>query len=260
MKFEILKNFFTIIGGISTIIGLPIVITKLKETLKKPKQKLGFSCVGTYIIESSCDCKYSTTHNYLSKKYKLKIETTSTYSNNETETNVEDIENLYSLQLEFKNIGTKIIKGNDFYKNEQLGFNVETGFICASIRNETPKYINPKINIDNGVVNISFDSIKPNDSIFISILYNKKPFIIRNFVSGKTEDIDNIYPINTKTIKFLSLFSENEDIMYIKEGLNILFKSYTFRAILFFILFITFIIIFTLFFIFFILKFNQNVL
>ena len=110
-----------------------------------------------------------------------------------------ELKKIIIYQIEIKNIGNEIISASDFFENSKLRVNsygLYLGFIDTRL---TPQYINANINKwEDNEYFISFDCIKPNDSIYLSFVSDKERLPID--VLGET-----------KTFKFpipLSYFSQ----------------------------------------------------
>lgn len=217
-----MKQIFTYVGYIATLLGLIWTVIKMYNFYVKPKQKLGYSCKDCNIVDSNSSLLYKLPCE-LGYKYELKLHTI--FNNNEQNNEeIKEIEDIYAINLEIKNIGNKIIKGEDFYQNDKLGFAINYRFLCASVLDKTLEYINPKLKINKDYVDIEFDSLKPKDSIYLSILFSSEPYSYSNFIKGKTEEIDKIPPIDSYTSKHFSA-EFSRDWMYVKEGFKTLYKA-----------------------------------
>lgn len=102
-------------------------------------------------------------------------------------------EKIFLLEVEIKNCSLEQIKKSDFYENDSLMIKIPYKLISISIdNNKTKKYINASINDKNNeCFYINFDTIEPNDSIYIKILHEL------DFIN-----VDSIFDIMGKTISF----------------------------------------------------------
>lgn len=128
------------------------------------------------------------------------------------------LEQLIIHQVEIRNIGNEIISASDFFENAKLRVNsygLYLGFIDTRL---TPQYINANIyKWEDDEYFISFDCIKPNDSIYLSFVSDKERLPIK--VLGETKTFK--YPIS---LRCLSLKNSKHDHSNIKV---IIFKIIT---------------------------------
>lgn len=110
---------------------------------------------------------------------------------------------LYVYDIKIQNTGKKELDYKDFYPKETLRIYVDGyNFLGAYIDSATKNYINAKIdNIDNGNIYIRFDTLEPNDSIYIKILRSNYSSNIKLF--GKTKSFDEIKPVDYETTKIV---------------------------------------------------------
>lgn len=104
---------------------------------------------------------------------------------------------VYSVKL--KNTGNKDLKYSDFYEKDPLRIEVGNyNLYGAFITNSTKDYIDAKIDkIKDGTIYIKFNTIEPNDSIYVNILKSDKNSILN--IYAKTKEFDTIPPMDYKT-------------------------------------------------------------
>lgn len=221
-------SIFKYIGYISVLLGILVSLVKLYQVFFKSYQKLGFSCQEFTLIQDKDKVIYNDQNPQYISTYKLCLERS--YKNYNDETTVDNIEpkDLYVYKIEIKNIGKKNIEYKNFYNAEKLGFNINSNIIATIVNAQTPKYINASVQINGDVANIDFDILKPNDSIYITLVTLHK-ILSNDLLFGKTDDINKITAMDTDTAN-LFLGSSNywaKDRLYIKEGIKKLSQSST---------------------------------
>ena len=174
--------------------------------------KLGYDIKSFYCFPKKI--KYvTTTRDYKIKEIKYFLD-----SLKENSEKFSELEQLIIYQVEIKNIGNEIISASDFFEKAKLRVNsygLYLGFIDTRL---TPQYINANINNwDDDEYFISFDCIKPNDSIYLSFVSDKERLPIK--VLGETKTFK--YPI---PLSCLSLKDSKQNLCNIKE---IIFKILT---------------------------------
>ena len=121
-----------------------------------------------------------------------------------------EFEQLIMYQIEIKNMGNEIISASDFFENSKLrvnGYELYLGFVDTRL---TPQYINANISKwEENEYFISFDCIKPNDSIYLSFVSDKERLLIK--VLGETKTFK--YPI---PLSYLSLQDSRQDQSNVK--------------------------------------------
>ena len=245
--FKKIKDVITRNKFWATVLVVPtflVACTQLKDRYLFTKPKLGISCEKMLVATSNMykndrlpeDAFYS---------YNLKLQEKFENQDHESIIRYKDIVGLYVVQLQFKNIGKKNLTNKDFYKGEPLGIRINDSLIGVSVLDDTPQYINPKIEFNKNNFNIIFDVIKPNDSIYLSLLYNGEydQILTVEDLYGKGDYIDRFYPLNLKTIKNinfpnLSLFELsklviNDLITFIKSEYLIVFFLFSVIAVIF---------------------------
>lgn len=208
-----------IIQLIFSTIGVIWVAIQIKNHFtKQQKSKIGVS-YSIYPAITGKVYKPNFELNQYVDKSEIKIKRTCLNISNQTMQKEEDPKELFVEEIEFKNIGKKIISGADFFNNDQLGLRNSTDILNISITKETPAYINTDIEITKERINIKFDKIKPNDSIFICVLRTNN-FLgnCYNYFLGQTDDIDQFYPLNIRTYKDTSLSCNRwyEEVLLLK--------------------------------------------
>ncbi len=235
-----IEKIFTYIGYLSTFLGVILLILKITNFFNQ-KAKIGLS-----YNKLRLSCNNLLYQKNIDKEFinKLILETSYQINENKIEKKYNDPIYIELRQYNFKNIGKKIIKGNDFYNAEKLGIIIDSNFICAGINNITPNYINASINVLKDKIEINFDVLKPNDIISILVIvYNEYNFECSHSVLGKSEDINKIIPLDIYTAdEFykLSSFFEKEKLYY-KEGIKLILKSIFFPFFCFLLFYIIYI-------------------
>lgn len=156
--------------------------------------KLGYNIKSFYCFPKKI--KYvTTTRNYKIKEIKYFLD-----SLKENSEKFSELEQLIIHQVEIKNIGNEIISASDFFEKAKLRVNsygLYLGFIDTRL---TPQYINANINNwDDDEYFISFDCIKPNDSIYISFVSDKEILPIK--VLGETKTFKYPIPLSCLSLK-----------------------------------------------------------
>lgn len=208
-----------IIQLVFSLIGVIWVIIQIKNHfVKQQKSKIGVS-YSVYPVMTKRTYKQNFELNQYIDKREIKIQKSYLNISNQTIQKEEEPEELFVEELEFKNIGKKIINGTDFFDNDQLGFKNSTDILSISVLDETPSYINTNIEVMNERVNIKFDKIKPNDSIFLSVLRIHNSYFHRyDYFLGQTEDIDTFYPLDLGTSSSCSPNFGYKELLYLKSS------------------------------------------
>ncbi|MBR2068306.1 MAG: hypothetical protein IJ877_00960 [Candidatus Gastranaerophilales bacterium] len=220
-------NFFKKVGYLASIVTILAFFVTCYTIFYHPIQKLGFICHETEIIKDP-EILIFKERDTQTWSYRLFVnETYQDFSKNWI-TREKNIKNLYAYKIQIKNTGKKDIRYSDFYEADRLSLNLHEPVVAISIGAETPKYINVKIkNFKMNSAEINFDTIKPNDSIYLTVISLGKFYSSDNIVSGKTKEIDNIKALDYQTADLFYNSSEywNRELMYIKEGCNLIKKS-----------------------------------
>lgn len=191
-------KLFQIINLIFGIIGAIGVIIQIKNSFEQ-KQKMGVSyAVYPVITGQTYSPPVEIDQNTILKEIFIK-ETYLDWDEQEKSKN-EKITQLFVEQIEFKNIGKKNINGSDFFENDRLGVKNSSNILQVSISNQTPSYINAKIEFTKEKINVNFDIIKPGDSIYLCIVcLDNFRFYTSDFFSGQTKEINKLYPLDVNT-------------------------------------------------------------
>lgn len=223
--------FYRIIGTLSTIcVGIWALVQTINFFIK-PKQELRFFCNIINAVEENDKLYYRSDPNAF-LNYKLFVET---IRQNTNETMISECKNLYIYIIGIKNTGKMIINEDDFYPADRLSLNLTRDVIAISINNKTPKYINATIsNFTTQGAIINFDSLEPNDCIYITVISQSKMFN-NNLISGKTNSIKKIKALDSKTANefYGTLNYWEEELLAVKEGLSSILRTNLFGMTLF---------------------------
>lgn len=190
---QIIFSIFSVMGGIWSLMQI------VSWFEKRQKQKMGISYSIHPVVSGTLYYQNYELFKYVTKK-EVKIKTSRLSFDNQIVSEEQEPNKLYVEEIEFKNIGKKVISGTDFFDNDKLGLKNNTEILCISVLEKTPSYINTKIEITEERININFDKIKPNDSIFLSILKENNFFFkTKNDFLGQTNDINKFYPLDVYT-------------------------------------------------------------
>ena len=229
----------TIIGTLSTIFCGIWAFIQIYNKIFKPSTKLGFKYNEIEIFND----KYELLFKKLTGiKYTYEIELTTKFIDNTGNILTEncDNKNVIAYNYEFINIGKTNIKGEDFYPAERLGIKSNSEAFGVMINKKTQDYINAKIiKFDNNKIEIDFDTIKPNDSLCVTVLSTDMFNINIPEPIGKTDKINKIIPLDLITMKkfrnnLLNIIQKES--LYIKESFKIYKESCTWIIFLILIL------------------------
>lgn len=198
---QVIYSIFSVMGLIWTIIQI------VSWFEKRQKQKMGISYSIHPVVSGTTYNQNFELFKHVTKK-EVKIKNFSLDLDNQIVSKEQDPNKLFVEEIEFKNIGKKVISGTDFFDNDPLGVTNDSEILSISVLEITPEYINAKLEITKNRINIKFDKIKPNDSIFLSILRESNSlFKTKNDFLGQTNDINEFYPMDIYTYDKTLLFN-----------------------------------------------------